>query len=112
MDDIVEKLRACSPLTIALAQEAADEIEQLRARLAEEPRPPVLDDATVFDPGPVPELFRLCPARLALREPRNLVYAFYWKYTKQGYEFWERQRNLGLTDEGRKIIEHWLAETA
>lgn len=34
MTDIVERLTACSPLSIALAHEAADEIERLRAALA------------------------------------------------------------------------------
>lgn len=33
MSDIVERLRACSPLTIALAHEAANTIEALRAQL-------------------------------------------------------------------------------
>lgn len=96
---ILEKLRANHDEAVRLR------IELEEAVSAGQPSP------VVGRYGPRPKRTTQEDIAKCLANPTMLHKAFAWHTTQQGAAFWSEQHLSGkLTDEGRAILESWLAE--
>lgn len=57
----------------------------------------------------LPETYDLETMRAALSDAGELMSAFTWADTPEGHEFWRKQREDGITDEGRAVLTLMIA---
>lgn len=57
----------------------------------------------------LPETYDLESMREALDDPYALMSAFAWSETPEGHEFWRKQRENGITEEGRAALTLMIA---